>query len=198
MKTSLRIIIILAFVIAFFFLQFGCTKEENITQVVSLTNPLQGTWQAKSIRLIEEPAAPAGYSRPDWQTFLINSGILTNFGTATLNFSERDFNGSASLSPTLPILSSNRRDGSVSGRYIIYLPQNYITIELRTWTPQNLFVSSGRDDYPSFIGDFSISGNELTLNFYRPRNWWTYDPDLNYFRYYEWNEKYTIVLTKLQ
>ncbi|MGC9093725.1 MAG: hypothetical protein ACP5JH_10830 [Bacteroidota bacterium] len=191
MKTSLGIIAPLVLVIALFFLQSGCKKEENITQVVSLTNPLQGTWQAKSIRLVDETAAPSGYSRPAWRTFLMNSGILTTFGTATLNCSERDFTVSASLSPTLASFFPSGLAGNASGRYIIILPQNYVEFELRTWSPQNLF-SEPYDLWA--LADFSISGNELTINLYIPRYWWT-----DYPPYYQtWYEKYTTVWTKSQ
>jgi len=190
MKTSLGIIASLILVIALFFFQSGCKKEENITQVVSLTNPLQGIWQAKSIRLVDETAAPSGYSRPAWRTFLMNSGILTTFGTATLNCSERDFSVSASLSPTLASFFPSGLIGSATGKYIINLPQNYVEFELRNWTPQNLFSESY---YLWARGDFSISGNELTINLSIPRYWWSGYPD---YQYYTWYEKYTTVWTK--
>lgn len=183
-------ILVIILLLSLFVSQSGCKKEENITQVVSLTNPLQGNWQAKSIRLVDETAPPAGYSRPAWRTFLLNSGIFTAFGTATLNFSERDFTVNASLSPTLTSFFPTGLVGNASGKYTIILPQNYVQFELRSWSPQNLF----REGYYVWArGDFSVNGNELTINLSIPRYWWSGYPS---YQYYTWYEKYTTVWTK--
>jgi hypothetical protein len=168
----------------------GCKKEENITQVIFLTNPLQGNWQAKSIKLVDETAAPTGYSRPAWRTFLMNSGILTTFGNATVNFSEREFTFSASLSATLASFFPRGLTGSGSGKYQVLLPQNIVYLNLRSWSPQSIF----EEDYPLWArGEFSLNGNELTIDLSIQRYWSSGYPN---YQYYYWYEKYTTVWSK--
>ena len=174
----------------------GCKKEEitNVTQqqVISYTNPLKGQWQVKSIKLDDGPGAPPSGARQEWRQTLLNSGIMTTFGNATLAFADTNFTISGSVNAAFASLFPQGLTGSVAGMYLLPVRQfinvedNLIYIYLRSWLPAQMFAYVPDPVEAKYL----IFGNQLTIIISARRIGYV-TPNT-----YVWNEIYTTVWEK--